>query len=159
MREEHRLRVFEDRVQSMIFGSHREERQETGENCVMGSFVHFAPPKILFCWSVKENKLDGAIVTYGGREKCIQEFGGEAWRKYHLEDQDLGGRIILKEILKEWESVCWTDNAQHTGTWRAVVNTSVNLRIPYSVGNFLTSWGTVSFSRRTLLVVLRYLVS
>jgi hypothetical protein len=33
MREEHRLRVFKDRVQSKIFGPQREERQETGENC------------------------------------------------------------------------------------------------------------------------------
>jgi hypothetical protein len=27
----------------------------------------------------------------------------------------------------------------------------MNLRVPWSVGHFLTSWGTVSFSRRTLL--------
>jgi hypothetical protein len=49
-----------------------------------------------------------------------------------LEDLDIGGRMILKEILKEWESMGWTDNAQRRGTWRAVVNTVMNLRVPYS---------------------------
>jgi len=32
----------------------------------------------------------------------------------------------------------------------ALVNAVENLRVPYNVGNFLTSWEPVSFSRRTL---------
>ena len=39
----------------------------------------------------------------------------------------------------ELESMGWTDNAQRRSTWRAVVNTTMNLRVPYSAGNFLTS--------------------
>jgi hypothetical protein len=31
------------------------------------------------------------------------------------------------------------------------VNTVINLRFPWNAGNFLTSWGPGSFSRRTLL--------
>jgi len=49
VREEHRLRVFEDRVQSKIFEPHREEGQETGENCVMDIFVLCTLLKIFFC--------------------------------------------------------------------------------------------------------------
>jgi hypothetical protein len=37
--------------------------------------------------------------------------------------------------------------AQDTVQWPAVVNTIMNLPVLYRVGNFLTSWSTVSFSR------------
>jgi hypothetical protein len=39
LREEHRLRVFENRVLRRIFGSKRNEVAENGENCIMRSFV------------------------------------------------------------------------------------------------------------------------
>jgi hypothetical protein len=38
-----------------------------------------------------------------------------------------------------------------TGKW-ALVNTVMNLWVPWNAGNFLTSWEPVSFSRRTLLL-------
>ena len=36
------------------------------------------------------------------------------------------------------------------GRWRAPLNDGMNRRVPWNTGNFLTSWETVSFSRRTL---------
>jgi hypothetical protein len=39
LREEHRLRVFEDRVLSRIFEPKRDEVQEAGKNCIMRSFI------------------------------------------------------------------------------------------------------------------------
>jgi hypothetical protein len=41
LREEHRLRVFENRGAERIFGPKRDEVTENGENCIMGSFVIF----------------------------------------------------------------------------------------------------------------------
>jgi len=32
----------------------------------------------------------------------------------------------------------------------ALVMTEMNLQVPYKVGNFLTSWATISFSRTLL---------
>jgi hypothetical protein len=39
LREEHRLRVFENRVLRRIFGPKRDEAWESGENCKMRSFM------------------------------------------------------------------------------------------------------------------------
>jgi hypothetical protein len=39
LREEHRLRVFENRVLRRIFGPKREEVRENGDNCIMRSFM------------------------------------------------------------------------------------------------------------------------
>ena len=52
--------------------------------------------------------------------------------------------IILK---LGWKDVKWINLAQRTRKWRAVMNALKSLLVPQNVGNFLTSWGTVSFSR------------
>jgi hypothetical protein len=36
--------------------------------------------------------------------------------------------------------------------WQALVNAVINLQVPQNAGNFLTSRGPDSFSRRTLLL-------
>jgi hypothetical protein len=45
----------------------------------------------------------------------------------------------------------WTELAQDRYRWQALVNVVMNLQVPYNVGNFLTNWKLVSFSRRTQL--------
>jgi hypothetical protein len=43
--------------------------------------------------------------------------------------------------------VAWKHVAQDRDQWRVIVNTIMNLRVPYKVGNLLNSWATISFSR------------
>lgn len=43
----------------------------------------------------------------------------------------------------------WTDLAQDMDKWWAVVNTILNLQLPYHVENVSTTWVTLSYSRTT----------
>ena len=47
----------------------------------------------------------------------------------------------------------WTDLVWVTDRWETLVNVVTDLWVTYNVRNFSTSWGSVSFSRRTLLHV------
>jgi hypothetical protein len=55
----------------------------------------------------------------------------------------------LREI--GWDDMVWLDLAQDRDQWRALVNTVMNLRVPYNVGIFLSSSTIGGFSRRAQL--------
>jgi hypothetical protein len=44
----------------------------------------------------------------------------------------------------------WIGMTQDRDRWRTLVIAVMNLRVPWNVGNFLTSCKPISFSRRTL---------
>jgi hypothetical protein len=79
--------------------------------------------------------------------------GGETCGEDHLEDSGVHERITLKWIFGKWEGgMEWIDLVQDRDRRWAVVNAVMNLWVQHNVGNFLTSWGTVSFSSRSLNV-------
>jgi len=47
--------------------------------------------------------------------------------------------------------VGWINLAEDRDKWRAVVDAVIDLRGAENAGNFSTSWGTVTLSRRTVL--------
>jgi len=52
----------------------------------------------------------------------------------------------FKEILRD--GVDWVHLVQVTDKWRAVVKTTMDIRMSYNAGNILYSWKTVSFQIR-----------
>jgi hypothetical protein len=58
-----------------------------------------------------------------------------------LEEPGVDGRIILRWIFMQLEcgGVDWIEMTQDRDMWRAVVNTVMNIRVPLSADNFLTS--------------------
>jgi hypothetical protein len=49
------------------------------------------------------------------------------------------------------EDVDWIRVAQDRDRWQEFVKTVMSLRVPREAWNFLTSWATTTFSRKTLL--------
>jgi len=76
-REEHKLRVFENRVLRRVFGPKREEVMEELRRVHNGSFMLCTCVQI-FWLSGQEEKICGACDVYGKRERFVQQgFGGE----------------------------------------------------------------------------------
>jgi hypothetical protein len=78
LREERRLRVFENRVLRRTFGPKRDE--VTGEWRKLHkeelSGLHCSP-KSCSGDKIEEDELAGECSTYVGKERCIHGFGGE----------------------------------------------------------------------------------
>jgi len=53
----------------------------------------------------------------------------------------------------------WTEFIKQAEEWRAVVNAAMNINVPFNAGNFWTSWGSVTWSLRSLLQVVSWWVS
>ena len=103
---------------------------------------------------IEKNEMGGKCNTYGGEERCIQGLVGKPKRKgtlgrpRHRWEDNI--RMDLKEV--GWSGgMDWIDLAEDRDRWWILVSAVMNLRVPQNAGNFLTSWGSVSFSRRTLL--------
>jgi len=56
-----------------------------------------------------------------------------------VEDPGLDGKIILRWVFRKWgRGMGWIDLAQDRDRWLALVNAVMNIRLPYSVGIFMT---------------------
>jgi hypothetical protein len=128
LREEHRLRVFENRV-LRIFGSKREEmtggwRKLHNEEL----YKLYSSPSIIRMIKSRTMRLAGHVARMGRRMHMhwweIQK-GREHW-----EDQDVGGWTIIKWILEiGLDGMDWIDLAQDRDQWRALVYAVMNLRV------------------------------
>ena len=71
----------------------------------------------------------------------------DMWHTWHNWEDDM--RTEFKDI--RWEIMNWINLAQDRDRWRAFLRATLNLRLPWSTGNGLNSWGTSRLSRMTLL--------
>ena len=105
LREERRLRVFENRVLRKVFGPKRDE--VTGEWRTLHneelSDLYYLP---YILWVVKSRRMRwaGHVARMGeGREGCTGFWWGNLRERDHWGDPDADGRIILRWILRKWE--------------------------------------------------------
>jgi hypothetical protein len=131
LREEHRLRVFENRVLRRIFGPKRD--QVTGEWRKMhnGELHNLYSSPDIKADQIKENEVGGACGTRGRGEKRVQGFYGKPEGKRPLERPKRRWENGIRMDLREngWGGLEWIHLAQDRDRWRAVVNAVMNLRV------------------------------
>jgi hypothetical protein len=142
LREEHRLRVFNNRVLRRIFGPKRGE--VTGE----WRRLHdeelndlYSSLNIIRVRKSRRMRWAGHVACVGkgrcayrilvGRPEGRRPLGRP---RHRWEDNT---KMDLQEV--GWESVDWIDMAQDRDRWRALVNAVMNLRVPYNARNFFAS--------------------
>jgi hypothetical protein len=134
LREEHRLKVFENRAMRRIFGPKRDEVTGSGEKYIMRNLMICTAP--LYCSGdiIKKNEMGWTCSTFGERRGIYRVLVGNLRERDHMEDTGKDGKIILRWIFREWDVACggmdWIELAQDRDRWRALVNVVMNLRIP-----------------------------
>jgi hypothetical protein len=112
------------------------------------------------CWFILPELILQPVGCNAGTVVC--------WEYWGMHTEFLVGNLEGKRPLKRfrrmwedniimdlteigWEGVDWLHLAQGRDQWCVVMNTVMNLWVPWNAGNILTSWVTVSFSRMTFL--------
>jgi hypothetical protein len=131
IREEHRLRVFENRVLRTIFGQKRDE--------VTGGWRKLHNEELHKLYSTLIRMINSRRVRWAGHVRRM----GERRNAYRIlvenpeEKRPLGRprlrwvdniKIDLREI--GWDRGDWIDLAEDRGPWRALVNSVMNLWVP-----------------------------
>jgi hypothetical protein len=75
-REEHRLRVFENRVLKKIFGPKRDEVTEEWRKLHNEELNDLYSPNIVRAIKSRKMRRSGHVARMGEEESCIQGFGG-----------------------------------------------------------------------------------
>ena len=119
LREERRLRVYENRVLRRIFGIKRDKvtrdwRKLHNEEL---NDLYFSPNIVREIKSIRM-KWAGHIACMGERKRRIQGFGGGNLKERdHLGDPGVEGKIILRWIFTKWDVVEWSGSSRlRTGT-------------------------------------------
>jgi hypothetical protein len=78
LREEHRLRMLENRVLKRIFGPKRDKvTGEWGRLHDKKLHVLYPSPNIIDVIQIKKNEMGRVCSIYGGQKRSIQGFSGE----------------------------------------------------------------------------------
>ena len=112
MREERRLRVFENRVLRVMFGSERDE--VTGE----WRKIHkeerndlYSTPNIVRVIKSRIIRWVGHLARMGRKEEYTGLWWGNLRERDHLRDPGVDGRIILRWIYRKWDVGVWTGSS------------------------------------------------
>jgi len=129
LREERKLRVFENMVLRRIFGPRRDE--VTGE----WRRLHYeelndlyTSPIIVRVIKSRRMKWAGHVARMGEEREVYRVLVGKPEGRNHWGDLGLDGRIILEWISRSWDVGIWTGFGWFR--WRTLVSAVMNLRVP-----------------------------
>jgi hypothetical protein len=133
LREEHRLREFENRVLRRIFGPKRDEM--TGE---WGKLHNeelrdlYSSPSIIRIIKSKRIRWAGHIARMGEKRNVYTLLVGKPEVKGPLGRPKRRWVYNIKRDLGEvgWGDVDWIGLPKDRNRWRALVNSVLNLRVP-----------------------------
>jgi len=143
LREEHRLRVFENRVLRRIFGTKRDE--VTGEwrklhNEELNDL--YCSPNIVRVMKSRRMRWMGHLALMGEGRGVYRVLVGKPEGKRPLERPRRRWEDNIK--MDHHEVGCgdtdWIELAQDRDRWWALVNVVMNLRVPMNAGNFFISF-------------------
>jgi hypothetical protein len=141
LREEHRLRVFENRVLRRIFGPKREE--DGSWRKLHNDELHklYSSPNIVRVIKSRKMRLAGHVARMGEGRGVYRVLVGKPEGKRPLGRPRRRWEDNIKMDPREIgiDGTNWIRLAQDRVQWRASVNTVMNLRVDKKVGYFLTS--------------------
>jgi hypothetical protein len=133
LREEHRLRVFENKVLRRIFEQKRDE--VTGywrklHNEELHNF--YSSPSIIRMVKSRSMRWTENVAIMKVKRNTSRILTGEPERKRPLGRSGRRWKNNIKLDRREirWGSMGWIDLAQNRDRWRAHVNNVMNLRVP-----------------------------
>jgi hypothetical protein len=133
LREEHRLRVFENRVLRRIFGPKRDEvagewRELHNEEL---RDLYFSPSIIRITKS-RRMRWAGHVAQMGEKKNVYRLLVGKPERKRPLGRPRRRWVDNIRTDLGEigWGDVDWISLAQDRNRWRTLMNSVLNLRVP-----------------------------
>jgi hypothetical protein len=132
LREEHRLREFENRVLRRIFGLNGDEVTRVWRNLHNEKLHNFySASSIIRMMKSRRMRWAGRVVRIGARRNAYRILVGKPEGKTPLERPNSTWVDNIKLDLREigWGGMYWIDLAQDRYQWRALVNLVVSLRV------------------------------
>jgi len=154
LREERRLRVFENRVLRRVFGPRRDEVTEEGRKLhkeELGDL--YSLPNIVRVVKSRRMGWVGHVARMGEGRGVYRVLVGKPEGQRTLGRPRRRWEDNIKMYLHEVGGACgvWMELAQERDRWRTFVNTVMNFRVPKMRGISWLVAEPVSFLRRTLL--------
>jgi hypothetical protein len=131
LREERRLRVFENRVLRRVFGPKRDEVTGDWRKLHNENFNDLYLPNTFRLIKSTRMRLAERVPRLGSGEVYTGFWWGNLRERYRLGDPCSDGRIILRWIFRKWNvgGIDWIELIQDRDSWRALVIAVMNIRV------------------------------